>query len=218
MAGNNGRPPRPGAPAPDWRERVADERERKTDEVEAIADERERKAEERETTADEREVRADERERVADEREHKADTRQQRMDALGSSVADRRRAGLEAIERARVLMSETAERLDRREAAINREAARDDRGQSEVNRATARSAQEQAGQLPDPRGLVERAEVLRRQLLTVAGSLARAEEEVAQIHDELAERDPGRSGEYRRVADEAHEIARRAVEVSQIFI
>ena len=133
------------------------------------------------------------------------------------SVADRRRAGLEAIERARVLMSDTAERLNRREAAMHREVASDDRDQSEIDRATARSAREQAGQLPDPRGPVERAEVLRRHLLAVAGSLARAEEEVAEIHDELADRDPDRSGEYRRVADEAREIARKATEVSQLF-
>ena len=59
----------PGAPAPDWRERLADERERKADDVEAIADERERRAEERETTADEREFKADERERLADVRD-----------------------------------------------------------------------------------------------------------------------------------------------------
>jgi hypothetical protein len=217
MAGNKGPPHQPGAPAPDWRERRAEERERKTGEVEAIADERERETDEREAIADERERQADERERHADDRERHADIRQKRMDELGSSAADRRRAGLEAIERARVLMAETAERLNRREAAINREAAGDDRGQSEINRATARSAQEQAGRLPDPRGPVERAELLRRHLLTVAGSLARAEGEVAQIHDELAERDPDRSAEYRRVADEAHEIARQAVEISQLF-
>jgi hypothetical protein len=217
MAGNKGPPAQPGTPAPDWRERLADERERRTDEAEAIADERERRADERETIADDRERTADERERHADERERKADTRQKRMDELGSSVADRRRAGLEAIERARVLMADTAERLNRREAAMNREAASDDRGQSEINRASARSAQERAGQLPDPRGPVERAEVLRRHLLAVAGSLARAEEEVAQIHDELADRDPDRSAEYRRVASEAHEVARQAADISQLL-
>ena len=139
------------------------------------------------------------------------------MAGLESSVADRRRTALEAIERARVLTAETAERLNRREAAMNREVASDDRSQSEINRATARSAQEQAGQLPDPRGPVERAEVLRRHLLATAGSLARAEEEVARIHEELADRDPDRSAEYRRVADEARELASRAAEVRQLF-
>jgi len=100
---------------------------------------------------------------------------------------------------------------------MNREVASDDRSQSEINRATARSAQEPAGLLPDPRGPVERAEVLRRHLLAIAGSLARAEEEVARIHEELADRDPDRSAEYRRVADEARELANRAAEVRQLL-
>jgi hypothetical protein len=217
MAGNERPPPKPGAPARDWRDRRADERERTTGEVEGLADEREHQADEREAIADDREQQADQRERHANERERQADARQRRMDQLGSSVADRRRAGLEAIERARVLVADTAQRLNRREAAISREVASDDRSQSEVNRASARSAQEEAGQLPDPRGPVERAEDLRRRLLAAAGSLARAEEEVAQIHDDLAERDPDRSGEYRRVAGEAREIARKAEEVSQLF-
>ena len=180
MAGNNGPPPQRGVPSPDWRERRADERDHNADEVEARANERERTADEREAIANERERTADEREHHADDRERSADIREKRLDGRGMSVADRRRAGLEAIERARVLLSDTAERLNRREAAMNREVASDDRDQSEIDRATARSAQEQAGQLPDPRGPVERAEVLRRHLLAVAGSLARAEEEVAR--------------------------------------
>jgi hypothetical protein len=217
MAGNNGPPPEPGAPAPDRRERQADERDRKADQAEAMADERQRAADDRDGIADERERQADVRERQAEVRERQADTRRKRMNELGSSVADRRRAGLEAIERARLLISDTAERLDRGEAAIHRGAASDGRGQSEIDRAAARSARESAGQLPDPRGPADRAEFLRRRLLAVAGSLARAEEEVAQIHEELAERDPGRSAEYRRVAGEARELARKAVEVSQLF-
>ncbi len=217
MAGNMGPPPQPGAPAPDWRERRADDRERRTDEVEAIADQRERHADDRESSADDRERHADDRESSADDRERKADARQQHLDELGLSAADRRRTGLEAIERARVLTADTAERLNRREAAMNREAASDDRSQSEINRAAARSALEQAGALPDPRGPVERAEVLRRRLLAVADSLARAEEEVAQIHDELADRDPDRSGGHRRIAGEARELASKAAEVRQLF-
>lgn len=59
-----GQTPEAGPPAPDWREREADERDRLADERDWLAGERERGADERGRLADERDRVAAERERL----------------------------------------------------------------------------------------------------------------------------------------------------------
>lgn len=59
----------------------------------------------------------------------------------------------------------------------------------------------------DQRG---RAAALRERLAVTAANLAATEDEVARVHDALAALRPSRSGEYRRVADEARQGALRA--------
>ena len=56
-------------------------------------------------------------------------------------------------------------------------------------------------QVLDPSEQLERARELRERIAAWAAALARTEEEVARIHDELAARRPG--GAYRRIADAA---------------
>lgn len=60
-----------------------------------------------------------------------------------------------------------------------------------------------------PGELMEQASAVRKQIALAAADLARIEE-LARLHDQLADRYPGSSGEYLRAADEARAAARLA--------
>jgi hypothetical protein len=70
---------------------------------------------------------------------------------------------------------------------------------------------------PDPGQQVRRAEELRKQACAVIEGLARTEEEVARIHEELAVSQPGHRDEYRRAAEHARQTARNAREALRSF-
>jgi hypothetical protein len=170
-----------GSPASYEREALADEREQAADEREAQADERERQADEREREADRREAMIGQRQLEADEREHDLDERGR---AAGTTPATLGQRTLETIERSRALLAISADCLDRQEAAVK---------QAEAPQAAAsRDRQGLCGNrtglaawLPDPSHAVKHAEELREQALTAIEALARTEEEIARIHEEL---------------------------------
>ena len=184
---------------------------------EALADERERAAGEREARANERERLADEREALANERERKADEREQDLDkrgrALGLGVETLEQRTLETIARLAV----SAQRLSREEAGLKRDEARRGRQQAEIDRASAESGRGLVAWLPDPHRLVKNAEELRKQALTAIEALARTEEEIARVHEELAASRPDRRDEYQRTAEQACRTAGKAREVSRVF-
>jgi hypothetical protein len=91
------------------------------------------------------------------------------------------------------------------------------REQGEIDRSVAQSGRDLAGQLPDPGDLLKHAAALRRQIAVTAGDLARIEEKVARVHDELAAGRSSHSDEYRRAADKAREGALRAREIEHRF-
>jgi uncharacterized protein (DUF3084 family) len=93
----------PDAASYDRREETLDNREREADRREETADEREREA-------DHREARLEERERRANQREAGLDELAQKLHAPAVSRQDR---SLQAIDRARVMLSEGGKRLDR---------------------------------------------------------------------------------------------------------
>ena len=59
--------------------------------------------------------------------------------------------------------------------------------------------------------------MLRARIAASAGDLARTEEEMARVHDELAVRRAGHSAEYQRIADEARRAARRAHDIERRY-
>lgn len=59
---------------------------------------------------------------------------------------------------------------------------------------------------------IERARTSRVRLAGMAAELARTEDTVACIHDQLANRDPQRAAQYRRAAEDARQAATRARE------
>jgi multidrug resistance efflux pump len=115
------------------------------------------------------------------------------------------------------LLALGAQRLNREEAAVRRAEARRERQQAEIDRASAETERGLAAWLPDPIQQVKRAEELRQQAFTAIEALARTEDEIARIHEELAASRPGRRDEYRRTAEQARQTARRAREALRSF-
>ena len=64
---------------------------------------------------------------------------------------------------------------------------------------------------------IERAPVLRRYLSVAAANLATTLEELAQIHEELACRDPPQASEYRGSAEAARKAAHQVREIARQF-
>ena len=188
-----------------------------SDQSEAPSDERGRAPDEREARASERERLADEREALANERERKAEEREQELDkrgrALGLGVETLEQRTLETIAR----LALNAQRLTREEAGLKRDEARRERQQAEIDRASAESERGLAARVPDPSGLVKHAEELRQQALTAIDALARTEEEIAAIYEELAASQPDRRDKYQRTAEQARQTAGKAREVSRTF-
>ena len=172
----------------------------------AALSDRERAADERQARAGTRETLAGERERLADQREREADQRE--------ALLDRERQ--EADEREKDL-DERGRRLDRQESAVKRAQARRDRQQADVDRATAETERGLTGWLPGPAKPTERAKALREQALRAIEAFAAHEEEIARIHEDLAASTPSRRDEYRRVAEQARQTARKAREILRAF-
>jgi len=179
-----------------------------------VADQRERRADEREREADRREVALDERQREIDDRERALDERGRELGAVVESLHQR---ALETVERSRVLLALSGQRVDRHEAAVRRAEAYRERQQTELSRTLAGSKREHAAALPDPSEVIERARVLRAQAVAAMESLAAKEDEIARIFEELASRRPARRDEYRRTAEQALTGARRARAVVRKF-
>jgi len=213
------------------RERAADERQVRADEQQRLAEERQRKADEREAGADERETRADERERLADERERLADERERAVDQreagldererelvargqhLSMAIEDLEQRTRATIERSRALLARSGKRLDRGEEAVKRSRARREREQADIDRASAEAERGLTTWLPDPGPMIERSRRLRQQALTAIEAFAATEEQIARVHEDLAASKPGHREEYRRVARQARDTARRAREI-----
>jgi len=136
---------------------------------------------------------------------------------LGLTLPDRMQETLDALERSHAALTEQAAGIKRHEADLRRHAAQGLRHQAEVDRATAQSVREQSLQLPDARGPIGRSIALRRRLIATARDLAELEAEIALVHDELADRVPERSDEYRSLAKQARLASRRADEISQFI-
>lgn len=199
------------------REHAADERQFRADERERLADERQVQADEREARADERERLADQRERAADQRETEQDKRDRELPERGQRV-NAAFLGLQArtlanIEVSRSLLARNGQRLDREEQAVGRQQARRERQQAEVERASAEVELALATTVPDPAAEIERSRRLRQKILTAIEAFAASEAQIARLYEDLAASQPGRREEYRRIADQARDTARKAREV-----
>ena len=75
----------------------------------------------------------------------------------------------------------------------------------------------QGVQAPGAAVHLERAPVLRRYLSVAAANLATTLEELAQIHEELAGRDPPQASEYRGSAEAARKAAHQVREIARQF-
>jgi hypothetical protein len=170
---------------------------------------------------DRREQRAEERDRVADEREQRADEREEHLVGLVADlavlVADRHRRAQEAIERSRDRLAATRDRLGRSEAALLRSEASAARAQARIDWAASVRERELARQSPGAPVHTERAPVLRRHLSVTATALAAALEELAQIHEDLAGRDPPQASEYQGSAAAARNAAQQVRAIGRRF-
>src|SRR5215467_6526383 len=196
----------------DQRDAVADKRERVADERERVADERDTAADERERVADRREAAQDKREREADEREQGLYERGRMLGLYGESHEQRL---LETIERARDLLDLSRKRLDRQEQRVGRERASQSRQQAEIDRALSEAARRY---VPDPRGAMERAKVLRKQAVSAIELFAASEEAAACLLEQLADSSPERRNELLHAADQARAAAARAHELVRHFM
>lgn len=70
------------------------------------------------------------------------------------------------------------------------------------------AAQPPAARLTGAGGQIERSRQARAHLAEVAAKLAQAQQALARIHDEMADRDPGRAAQYRRAAGDARQAVR----------
>jgi hypothetical protein len=201
---------------PAARERAADERQFRADDRERLADERQHTADERETRADDRERAADERERAADLREAEMDEREreliERSQQLSTAVEDLEMRTMATIERSRALLARSDRRLNREEATVRRQQARRERQQAEIDRAAAETERGLAAWLPNPGPAIERSRRLRQRAIAAIEVYAANEEQIAGLHEDLAASQPGRREEYRRVAEQARNTARKARE------
>jgi hypothetical protein len=198
----------------DEREYTADERERQADARERTADAREQTADNREQTADDREAQLDERQRQLDERERSLNERAQRN---GVAVDDLQQRVLANIERSRALLARTAQRLDRQEAGLRRAANYGEREQAEISRESAEVERRLVSALPDPSKAVDWATETRARARNAIASFAAAQEEIARINEQLAARLPDHHDEYQRIAGQARETARKALEVLPVL-
>ena len=206
MSGEGKTVPGPQATPPGEREALADERERKADQREVLADERERKA-------DEREVLADERERKADERERKADERARAVAAEVKMLQEQSRV---LIERSKALLAASGEGLQLHGVQVTPAGGHHQPRQAEP-RTAARSEPGAATTLSSPATAIERAVDLRAQLSATLGVLATTEDEVARVHDALAEQGSHNADNYRQAAAKARSRAAELRDIERHF-
>jgi hypothetical protein len=187
----------------------------------AASAQRESLADQRESLADQRESEADQRESLADQRELKLDQLELELAehgrALGVTVATMQQQTLEAIERSRVVLALSSERVERAKAAVKRAEACLERQEAEIGRASAESERNLAALLPDPSELADRVVALRKQALAAIEAFAVTEEEVARTHEDLATRNPERRDEFHRTAEQARTTAGKAREMLRIL-
>ena len=122
-----------------FRAEVADDRDQIAAERDHIADLREEVAERRERAADAREMRDDTRAELAQDRELRTD---QIVRAISVVTATSEERGMEAIDRARARLAESAAMLERSEAMITRSRALVDRSKAEIDREIALTERE----------------------------------------------------------------------------
>ena len=76
-------------------------------------------------------------------------------------------------------------------------------------------AQDPVIRLDGTREQIERSRQARAQVAALAARLVQTEESVADVHDQMARRDPRRAAQYRQTAEEARQAARRAREIQR---
>jgi len=201
---------------------LADEQERKADQREALADAREHQADQREALADARERQADRREALADEREHQADQREALADERQRLLDERSRAVTAEVKQ---LQEQSRVLIERSQALLAGNGETPQAPGAEVTPVGGHHRPRQAGTstaaksdpyvapLFGPGTPIERAIVLRKQLSTTLGALAATEEEVARVHDAMAEQGARNADHYRHAAAEARN---RAVELRDL--
>lgn len=136
---------------------------------------------------------------------------------IGAAVASMEQRTLETIERSRVLLEASGQRLDRQEAAVKCAHAQGQRQQADIDRASAEAARDLAAQLPDPSRPAQRSEKLRKQALTAIEAFALNLEETARTYEQLAASVPERRDENRQSAARARRNARRARRAREIL-
>jgi len=198
-----------GKTAPGPRAAPLGQREALADERESLADQRERKADQRQALADERESLADERERKADQREVLADERQRLLDdrtrTVAAGVRQLQEQSRVLIERSQALLAGSDESLQPHGAEATPIGGQHQPRQDETG--TAAKSDPDAAPLFGPGTPIQRAIVLRTQLAKTLGALAATEEEVARVHDALAEQGARNADRYRHAAAEARSRA-----------
>ena len=137
----------------------------------------------RERRQEERKTQAGQREREAQLRQHAAEVRAQAMSA--------RERAAQAVEAAETALDANQGLVRRAEAAVNRACASTAREQASAARSVNRGEQRPAIRQPDFADLANRVSALRKRTAAAAAQLARTEEQVVRIHDELAACEPG---------------------------
>ena len=164
---------------------------------------------EQKLAVDEREAELDERQHQLDERERRLDERAQRN---GAAVDDLQQRVLASIERSRALLVRSAQRLDRQEAGLRRTANHGERRQAEIKRESAGTERRLVYAMPDSSKAVDRARETRTRARKAVEAFAAAQEEIARINEQLAARLPDHRDEYQRIAEQARETARKALD------
>jgi HEPN domain-containing protein len=100
---------------------------------------------------------------------------------------------------------------------LDRAYARDARQWESVARAVQRGDQRPGPRQHNLTELTDRVTAVRNRTAAAAAQLVNEEEQIARINDELASHDPG-NPEYKRLADEAREAARRAREIARRYV
>jgi hypothetical protein len=173
----------------------------------------------REQEADAREQEADAREREADEREERLQDSarlRQHAEELHARGTRLRAQAEQAVEQAEAVLDTSQDRVRRAEAALDRAYAHANRQRANAARSVRQSEQRPVPQQHDFTDLVGRVSAMRKRTAAAAAQLARTEEQVSRIQDDLASRDPG-NPEHKRRATEAREAMRRARETEQKY-
>jgi len=181
-------------------------------EREALADERDRRADQREALANERDLKADQREALADERERKLD---ERTRAIAAEVKRIEKESQALIKRSQARLAGKRESVHRHLAEARHPGGHPQPGHAGTGTA-AGNEPTAAAALSAPTA-IQRAIDLRERVSITLAALAATEEEVARVHETLADQHPSDNDHFRRAAAEARSRAAQLRETGKQY-